>query len=50
MTATPSGSPPADLIIRTDELTKCYGETTAVDRLSLSVGRAEVFGLSLIHI
>ena len=45
MTVTPPGPPPADPIIRTDALTKRYGETTAVDRLSLSINRAEVFGL-----
>src|SRR5690606_28194684 len=31
-------------MIETRELTKCYGGTTAVDRLNLSVGAGEIFG------
>ena len=36
---------PADVVIRTKQLTKRYGETIAVDALDLSIGRGEVFGL-----
>ncbi len=32
-------------MIRTEELTKRFGPLTAVDRLTLSIGRGEVFGL-----
>ncbi len=35
----------ADLVIRTDELTKRYGRVLAVDKLSLQVERGHVFGL-----
>jgi len=34
-----------DVVIRTEQLTKRYGATTAVDRLDLEIGRGEVFGL-----
>ena len=34
-----------DIIIRTENLTKCYGETVAVNQLNLSIVRGEVFGL-----
>lgn len=34
-----------DIIIETTELTKCYGDLTAVNSLSLSIRRGEVFGL-----
>ncbi len=32
-------------VIRTEALTKKYGELTAVDHLNLTVQRGEVFGL-----
>lgn len=34
-----------DAIIRIQELTKCYGEKTAVSSLSLEIRRGEIFGL-----
>ncbi len=34
-----------DLVIETESLTKCYGDTTAVDHLDLAIRRGEVFGL-----
>lgn len=34
-----------NVIIRTQELTKCYGEKTAVSDLSLEIRRGEIFGL-----
>jgi ABC-2 type transport system ATP-binding protein len=33
------------IALETSELTKCYGDRTAVDRLSLQVRRGEIFGL-----
>ncbi|HEU4840846.1 MAG TPA: ABC transporter ATP-binding protein [Ilumatobacteraceae bacterium] len=41
----PPPAAPVDAVIRTSQLTKRYGETTAVDALDLSIGRGEVFGL-----
>ena len=35
----------AEAIIRTADLTKKFGELTAVDRLTVEVGRGEIFGL-----
>ena len=43
----PSGSvdaSPADVTIRLDNVTRVFGSTKAVDRLSFSVHRGEVFG------
>ncbi len=34
-----------DVIIQTENLTKCYGEKRAVSDLTLSIRRGEVFGL-----
>ncbi|MBX6378477.1 MAG: ABC transporter ATP-binding protein [Clostridia bacterium] len=34
-----------DLVVQTRDLTKCYGENVAVDRLNLALRRGEVFGL-----
>lgn len=34
-----------NVIIRTEELTKCYGEKTAVSNLSLEIYKGEIFGL-----
>ena len=34
-----------DAIIKTTELTRRFGDLTAVDRLSLEVARGEIFGL-----
>ncbi len=34
-----------NIIIRTENLTKCYGEKTAVSHLDLNIFRGEVFGL-----
>lgn len=34
-----------DIIIRTEGLTKCYGEKTAVQDLNLTIRRGEIFGL-----
>jgi ABC-2 type transport system ATP-binding protein len=42
---TAPGANMAAPIIRIDALTKRFGEVTAVDRLSLSVDRGEIFGL-----
>ncbi|MFD7311575.1 ABC transporter ATP-binding protein [Promicromonospora sp. NPDC059942] len=43
---TPSAetAPPHDLVLRTDALTKRYGDRTAVDRVSMTVRRGEVYG------
>ena len=35
----------ADAVIEARGLTKVYGETPAVDHISFSVGRGEIFGL-----
>lgn len=35
----------ADVIIRTNDLVKTYGDVTAVDHLNLSINKGEVFGL-----
>ena len=32
-------------IIRTEELTKCYGEKAAVSKLNLEIHKGEIFGL-----
>ncbi|NLC76300.1 MAG: ABC transporter ATP-binding protein [Clostridia bacterium] len=34
-----------DIIIRTENLTKCYGDFKAVDELNLAIRKGEVFGL-----
>jgi ABC-2 type transport system ATP-binding protein len=39
------GPKPADAVIETEQLTKRYGDKTAVDSLDLSIARGEVFGL-----
>ena len=39
-----------DAVVETHELTKRYGDRLAADRVSLTVRRGEVYGLSLIHI
>ena len=44
-TAAPGGGTAATPVIRTQSLTKRYGEFTAVDRLDLEVRPGEVFGL-----
>lgn len=36
--------PPPDAAVSTDALTKTFGKVLAVDRLSLEVGRAEIYG------
>jgi ABC-2 type transport system ATP-binding protein len=33
------------LVIRAEDLTRCFGKMTAVDRLNLEVARGEIFGL-----
>jgi len=38
-------TPPEDITIRTDGLTRRFGSFTAVDRVSFSVQRGEIFGL-----
>jgi ABC-2 type transport system ATP-binding protein len=42
---TGSGSLVGDGILRTEELTRQFGRLTAVDRLSITVDRGEIFGL-----
>ena len=37
-------------VIEVEQLTKCFGNFTAVDHISFQVNRGEIFGLSLIHI
>lgn len=37
-------------VIEVEQLTKCFGDFTAVDHISFLVNRGEIFGLSLIHI
>ena len=52
--AAPSGGPPASsaagalpVVLATHELTKSFGGTLAVDRLSLTVRRGDIFGFSV---
>ena len=35
----------SNIVIRTEDLTKIYGELTAVDHLNLEIRKGEVFGL-----
>ena len=35
----------SDIVIEVRDLTKRYGSTTAVDGVSFTVGRGEIFGL-----
>ena len=45
-TAPPAPAPPpSDIVITTEQLTKRYGDTAAVDHLDLTIRRGEVFGL-----
>jgi ABC-2 type transport system ATP-binding protein len=44
MSVAPPAAPP-DVVIRTTQLTKRYGDKVAVDALGLSIRRGEVFGL-----
>ncbi len=37
--------PPSEVIVQAHELTKRFGDFTAVDRISFRIGRGEIFGL-----
>ncbi len=40
-----AGKTEDDIVVRTESLTKIYGDLTAVDHLDLQIRRGEVFGL-----
>ena len=40
-----AGKTEGDIVVRTESLTKIYGDLTAVDHLDLQIRRGEVFGL-----